>query len=128
VERHLTWLSLLSRVSAFVAGVAGLSLVPLAVAALVLRATGDAPAVAAGVVGALFLGLGLLLLGYAAAVAATGRGLERRARWARTLGLALAVTNLFVPPFGTAFGAYALWVLLRVDVSQWDASGLPRTS
>jgi hypothetical protein len=128
VERHLAWLSLLARVSAFVAATAGLSLVPLAAAVFVLRATGEAPALAAGVVGLLFLGLGLLFLGYAAAVAATGRGLERRARWARTFGLALAVVNLFVPPFGTAFGSYALWVLLRVDVTQWGAAGVTRSS
>ena len=31
----------------------------------------------------------------------------------RVLSLALAIVNLLVLPFGTAFGAYALWVLLR---------------
>ena len=29
------------------------------------------------------------------------------------LSLALALVNLLVLPFGTAFGVYALWVLLR---------------
>jgi hypothetical protein len=31
------------------------------------------------------------------------------------LMLALAIGNLLVLPFGTALGAYALWVLLRHD-------------
>src|SRR5688572_28992330 len=39
--------------------------------------------------------------------------LKRRRPAGRVLSLALAVVNLLVLPFGTAFGAYALWVLLR---------------
>jgi hypothetical protein len=33
----------------------------------------------------------------------------------RILMLALAIGNLLVIPFGTALGAYALWVLLKHD-------------
>jgi len=38
--------------------------------------------------------------------------LKRRRPLGRVLSLGLAVVNLLVLPFGTAFGAYALWVLL----------------
>ena len=38
--------------------------------------------------------------------------LKRRRPLGRILSLGLALVNLLVLPFGTAFGAYALWVLL----------------
>ena len=38
--------------------------------------------------------------------------LKRRRPVGRVLSLALAVVNLLVLPFGTALGAYAMWVLL----------------
>jgi hypothetical protein len=38
--------------------------------------------------------------------------LRRRHPWGRALSLGLAVVNLVLLPFGTAFGIYALWVLL----------------
>jgi hypothetical protein len=128
VEQHLAHVSLLSRVSAFLAATAGLALVPLALAALVLRVTGEAPPVAAGLVGVVFLATGAVLLAYAGLAAAIARGLDRRARWSRTLGLVLGLTHLFVPPFGTAYGSYALWVLLRVDATRWNAAETPRPS
>ena len=40
-----------------------------------------------------------------------GFGLLARKPWARTLTLVIAVINLFGFPFGTALGAYQLWVL-----------------
>lgn len=42
-----------------------------------------------------------------------GAALRRYRAWARLLALGLAVINLVVFPFGTALGAYALWVLLN---------------
>jgi hypothetical protein len=51
-------------------------------------------------------------LGYAVASAAVARSLQRGGRWARGGALGLAFANLFVPPFGTAHGVYALWLLL----------------
>ena len=38
--------------------------------------------------------------------------LRRRRPLGRVLTLALALVNLLVLPFGTALGAYALWILL----------------
>ncbi|MGH9322297.1 MAG: hypothetical protein ACRD21_00105 [Vicinamibacteria bacterium] len=43
---------------------------------------------------------------------AVGIGLIKRKKWARVGGLVLSVLNLVNFPFGTALGAYGLWVLL----------------
>jgi hypothetical protein len=48
----------------------------------------------------------------AAGGACVGLGLMQRAPWARTAAIVLGVLALFHPPFGTALGAYSLWVLL----------------
>ena len=53
-----------------------------------------------------------LLLG-GAANSWAGRSLHHVEPRGRTVTLALAVPNLFVLPFGTALGIYALWVLLH---------------
>ena len=58
-----------------------------------------------GVVAVLALVLGVLHLW-------VGAALRRYRSWARLLALGLAVINLVLFPFGTALGAYALWVLL----------------
>lgn len=44
-----------------------------------------------------------------------GRQLKKLRPSARLLTLGLAVGNLILLPFGTALGAYALWVLLKDD-------------
>ena|SRR5206468_1635523 len=41
-----------------------------------------------------------------------GWGLYERRSWARILAIVLAFISLLHPPFGTAIGAYTLWVLL----------------
>src|SRR5690242_15785002 len=45
----------------------------------------------------------------------TGIGLLKYKPWARILGIVLAAINLINIPFGTALGAYALWVLLNKE-------------
>jgi hypothetical protein len=113
IDRHLDLLALLYFVSAFVAALAALAILPLGVAAALLLMSGDAPDLAARIATALFFALAMLLALFAALAAATGRGLRLVRPWARTAGLVLAVVNLFIPPFGTALGAYACWVLLQ---------------
>jgi uncharacterized membrane protein len=113
IDRHLDLLALLYLVSAFVAGLAGVALLPLGVASAVLLARGQAPDVAATIATTIFLLLAVMLLAFATVAALTARGLKRRARPARTMALILAVVDLFIPPFGTALGAYAFWVLLQ---------------
>jgi hypothetical protein len=45
----------------------------------------------------------------------TGRMLKKLRPSARLMTIGLAVGNLILLPFGTALGAYALWVLLKDD-------------
>jgi hypothetical protein len=44
-----------------------------------------------------------------------GVGLLKRRSWSRILVLVLCVLNLLSFPFGTAVGAYGLWVLTRPE-------------
>jgi threonine/homoserine efflux transporter RhtA len=44
-----------------------------------------------------------------------GRQLRRLRPSARLMSLGLAIGNLILFPFGTALGAYSLWVLLKDD-------------
>lgn len=106
-----SWLAFLSLASAWAAGVAGVAVLPLAAAAFAVGASSGAPA-ASMLAGWLGLLIGMGALGYAAASAAVARSLQRGGRWARGGALGLAFANLFVPPFGTAHGVYALWLLL----------------
>jgi hypothetical protein len=106
-----SWLAFLSLASAWAAAVAGLAVLPLSAAAFTIGASTGAPAAAmlAGWLGVL---IGCGALAYAAASAAVARGLRQGRRWARGGALGLAFANLFVPPFGTAHGVYALCLLL----------------
>ncbi|MGE3274749.1 MAG: hypothetical protein AB7O67_06535 [Vicinamibacterales bacterium] len=53
-----------------------------------------------------------------------GTVLRRRRAWARLFGLGLAFVNLVLIPFGTALGAYALWVLLTDEGRRLFADGI----
>jgi hypothetical protein len=113
VDRHLDLLSLLLTISGVLAGLTALSLMALGIGAAVLMASPQSAGVAASVAAGTFFILAVLLLAYAAASIAAGRGLRRREHWSRLVALILSLINLFVVPFGTALGVYAFWVLLR---------------
>jgi hypothetical protein len=105
------WLAFLSIASAWTAGIAGLAVLPLSVSAFaVARSTEGAPQ-AAALMGWLALLIGGALVAYAAVAATVAAGLWQSRRWARLGALGLGFTNVFVPPFGTAFGVYTLWTL-----------------
>jgi hypothetical protein len=106
-----SWLAFLSLASAWAAAVAGLAVLPLSAAAFALTAPAASPAVAT-VAGWLGLLITVSALGYAAVSAVVASGLRDGRRWARGGAVALAFANLFLPPFGTAHGLYALWLLL----------------
>lgn len=67
--------------------------------------------------------LGSLLLGFLVSLAAVlslpgligGIGLLMRKRWSRIVVLVVSCVHLLNVPFGTAMGAYSLWVLLQDD-------------
>ena len=61
---------------------------------------------------ALFTVTGLFALLWGAAHVWVATLLRRRHPLGRLLGLAQALVNLLILPFGTALGIYALWVLL----------------
>lgn len=68
---------------------------------------------AASLTAAVFASIGVFALMWGGAHVWAAVLLKRRVSLGRVLSLALALVNLLVLPFGTAFGAYALWVLLR---------------
>ena len=76
---------------------------------------GEAMGLAAGLTAAIFAVIGLFALLWGGAHAWAALLLKRRRPLGRVVSLGLAVVNLLVLPFGTAFGAYALWVLLTND-------------
>lgn len=65
-----------------------------------------------GIVGVVIFGIVTLL---SIPGLAAGIGLIKFKAWARILALVLSAINLLNFPFGTALGAYGLWVLLNKD-------------
>ena len=95
----------------------GIALLLLGAGALAILADPAARNVAfvAGLTAGAFAAMGLFAIIWGGGhVWATGR-LQRRDPAGRTLTLGLAAVNLLILPFGTALGAYALWVLLTND-------------
>jgi hypothetical protein len=89
----------------------------LAVGALaaVFGPAGNTLASVAGLIAAAFALTGGFALLWGGAHLLAGNLVRRRSSVGRTLSLALAVVNLLVLPFGTALGAYALWILLTSE-------------
>ena len=106
-----SWLAFLSLASAWAAAVAGLSVLPLAAAAFAIGSAGGAGGRDSG----RLAGPGDRRRRHRATLPPrrpSRRGLRQGRRWAHGGALGLAFANLFVPPFGTAHGVYALWLLL----------------
>jgi hypothetical protein len=127
LSRHIDLLGLLYVVAGALSALVASSFVALGLGAfsIVLNPASETSAVAAGLTAGVFLLLALILLVWAGISALAGRGLRRRRRWARLVSIGLAVVNLFILPFGTALGVYALWVLVHNQARQ--AFELPPT-
>jgi hypothetical protein len=110
---HLHLLCILQLVWGAIGVVLGTSTLLLAGGALAIGWSSPQARVAAGITAVAFVvfALGLLIGGGANLWA--GSALRRERPAGRTATLWLAVLNLFVLPFGTALGIYALWVLLH---------------
>jgi hypothetical protein len=67
----------------------------------------------AGFVPGVFVVLASMALVWSAVHLWNGWALQRYSRFARAVAVVLAGLNLFLLPFGTALGVYALWVLLN---------------
>jgi hypothetical protein len=115
MQTHLELVGLLFVLAAAIAALAATSIFILGLGALSLGGSAEG-GVATGLTAAAFLVISAFLLLWAVAHAWTGRELRRRHRpLARLMALTLAVLQLFVVPFGTALGAYSLWVLLHPE-------------
>lgn len=68
---------------------------------------------------------GSVLLASAVVGIMAGWGLLERAPWARMLAIVVGCVNLIDMPFGTALGAYTLWVLLP-SASEEEYRGMAR--
>jgi len=94
----------------------GVSTLALGVGAFALLASpnraGDGQ-IAAGLTAAIFTTLAIIALIWGAAHIVVGVPLRRHKSWSRIAALALGSVDLLLLPYGTALGAYALWILLR---------------
>jgi hypothetical protein len=117
VDRHVTILAILTTVWGALAMLVGVSALLLAVGpvAILSQPQVEGVGLAAGFMAALFATTGLFALVWGAAHVWAATLIRRRQPLGRLLALGQAVINLLILPFGTAFGIYALWVLLTND-------------
>ena len=117
MTRHVDLLGTLASIWGALAMLVGVSMLLLAAGALteLLAPVANRVDFAAGLTAAVVALIGVFALIWGGAHVWAAVLLKRRQASGRVLSLALAVVNLLVLPFGTAFGAYALWVLLRDD-------------
>jgi hypothetical protein len=83
--------------------------------ALIMSASrgGEGGQVAAGMTAAAFTVLALIAIVWGVAHVIVGVPLRRHRPWARVAALMLGAVDLLLLPYGTALGAYTLWVLLN---------------
>ena len=115
MERHVNLLGILATLWGALAMLVGVSMLLLASGAVaeLLAPAANRVDFAAGLTAAMFVLVGVFALVWGGAHVWAAVLMKRRRPLGRVLSLALAVVNLLVLPFGTALGAYALWVLLQ---------------
>jgi len=113
VERHVDILAILCTLWGALAMLVGVSLLLLSAGALAILFGPDGSASALrGVTATAFAVMGAVALVWGGAHVGASVLLRRRQPAGRVLTLGLAWSTCFVLPFGTALGAYALWILL----------------
>ena len=128
MDRHVRLLGILASLWGALAALVGVSMLLLAAGALALSAgpEGETVALAAGLTAAVFLSIGVFSLLWGVTHMWAAVLLRRRAASGRILMLGLGVVNLLVFPFGTAMGAYALWILLTHEGRRlFEAADVP---
>ena len=111
---HVDLLGILFIIWGLLTTLVGVSTLALGVAAAALitsRAGGSQ--FAAGVTAAAFTTLAIMAIVWGIVHVVVGIPLRRRRPWARLTALMLGSVDLLLLPYGTALGAYALWVLLN---------------
>jgi hypothetical protein len=113
---HVDFVGVLFIVWGLLTTLVGVSTLALGVAAVALIAQtshgGGGGQVAAGLTAAIFTTLAIIAIVWGAAHVIVGVPLRQRKSWARHVALMLGSVDLVLLPYGTALGAYALWVLL----------------
>ncbi|HVB39210.1 MAG TPA: hypothetical protein VND92_11755 [Vicinamibacterales bacterium] len=122
MKRHADFLGALYVVWGALTVLIGLATLALGVGAAALGSSTPVAlrggAVAAALAAGMFTVLAVLSLAWGATHIVCGLALRRRRHWARPVCLGLAGVNLILLPYGTALGAYGLWVLLNDEVRQ----------
>ena len=113
MHSHLRLLGILQLTWGAIGLLLGGATLLLAIGALAIGLMDTGERVAAGVTALTFGVFAAALIIGGAANAWAGRALRRGEAAGRSAVLWLSVPNLFVLPFGTALGVYALWVLLH---------------
>jgi hypothetical protein len=93
----------------------GLSTLALGVGAIAIITSavhGSGSGVAAQLTAGAFMTLAVIAILWGLAHVVTGLPLRQKRHWTRTAALMLAAVDIILLPYGTALGAYALWVLL----------------
>ena len=113
MERHVTLLRMLAALAGALSLLVGVSMVFLAIGAIVEVSSpeGAGVAVAAGVTAMTFGLCALCALAWGAAHLRAASLLRQRRPSGRLLMMGLGICDLVLLPFGTALGVYALWVL-----------------
>jgi hypothetical protein len=113
VTSHVKLLGILQVTWGGIGLLLGVSTLMLAVGAVAIGMTSVDREIPAGVTAVAFGVCAAVLLVAGAGNAWAGSAIHRRHAPGRLAALGLAVPNLFVLPFGTALGIYAMWVLLH---------------
>jgi hypothetical protein len=115
---HVEFVAMLMIVGGALTTLVGLSSLALGLAAAALFASAGGQGggqFGAGLTALTFLALALIAILWGLLHIVVGVPLRRRRHWSRLGALMLGSVDLALVPFGTALGAYALWVLLSED-------------
>lgn len=115
---HLRLLAVLQLTWGAIGLLLGVSLLLLALAAVVIGVGGTSAGLSSAATAMAFGFTSAALLAGGLANAWAGAALRRLQPAGRLATMGLAVPNLFVLPFGTALGIYAYWVLLHEETRQ----------
>ncbi len=111
---HVDFVAVLFVIWGVLTALIGVSTFALSVGAMALLASPlhGRSQMAANVTVAVFVILACIAMAWGTAHVAVGMALRKRRQASRLAALALGSIDLLLLPFGTALGAYALWVLL----------------
>jgi hypothetical protein len=82
----------------------------------------------ASVTAVTFMTLAILALIWGGVHLMVGTFVRRRRHWSRHAALMLGTVDLLLLPYGTALGAYSMWILLREDAKRMFEAPVAHTS